>query len=96
MRDHIKLIGGFNCDLTNEEANEWHEYIMDTWEFREFMMLEAKLRYYVRKDDYDTYTYLAEKYLDLQNKLFVIARDWYVKLRAGELGSNVSNGNSEG
>jgi len=83
-RHAATLVGGFFCDLSNEELNEWHDFIaaQDVYVQHQYLLDKLEIVLSGGVPCPETYTFakvvaqFSERQL-LQRELFKIAKAWY-------------------
>ena len=84
FRERQKLIGGFNCRLTEAESNAWHEFALQTPEHKEFTEVTCELNAELHSlmgncGDKEKAVKLHKRHEQLGNALFQVGKDWYEK-----------------
>lgn len=77
----IKLVGGYSTRLCNDHGNEWHEFISDKAEFKEFSIAEARYGAAMMNSSEipPNFEELIGDTLKTNKALFNIAKEWVNK-----------------
>lgn len=86
--ERSKLIGGYACQLSTAEVNEWTEYIQQFTEYESFVIEELKLQQLVKTGTPVSMS-IREQYKSARSyerALYELGKSWYAGLVARRAG----------
>lgn len=76
-RKGITLVGGFSCSLTDDEANEFHEFITQTKEWKELVESETEEKATRQRAAYETHRAAIVWHRECLDAMYFVSKEWF-------------------